>query len=110
MIVEHPASGTRKTVLGSWHRLWSLLFSCIYYAVKGMWGWAVLSFLTFNGLWILFPLWNRTIVRSHYENKGWRVYEDIVEFSAQSREGSGQRRDNPPPLGGPGPRPSRDED
>lgn len=75
MIVEHPISGTRKVVLGSLHRLWSLLFGFIYYAFKGMWGWAVLSFFTVNGLWVGFPLWNRTIVRGHYEKAGWRILE-----------------------------------
>lgn len=73
MEVEHPTSGTVKNVLGSWHRLWCLIFGPLYYACKGMWGWAVISFLTFNGILIIMPLWNRTIVRSHYENNGWRI-------------------------------------
>ena len=76
MEVEHPASGTVKDVLGSWHRLWCFLFGPFYYACKGMWGWALISFITFNGLWIIMPLWNRTIVRSHYENKGWRINKE----------------------------------
>ena len=75
MIVEHPTSGTKKVVFGPLHRLWSLLFGFIYYAVKGMWGIAILSFFTLNGLWIIFPLWNRAIVRGHYENAGWRIVE-----------------------------------
>lgn len=75
MIAEHPTSGVKKIVLGSLHRLWSFLFGCIYYAVKGMWGPAVLSFFTFNGLLFIFPLWNRSIVRGHYEKAGWRVHD-----------------------------------
>ena len=61
MIVEHPLSGTIKTVLGPFHRLWCLLFGFIYYAAKGMWGWAVFSFITANGIFVILPLWNRTI-------------------------------------------------
>lgn len=83
MIVEHPASGTHKTVLGPLHRLWAFLFGFLYYAVKGMWGPALLSFFTANGLLVIFPLWNRAIVRGHYEKAGWRVYDDIVAFSGR---------------------------
>ena len=76
MFAEHPASGSRIVILGGLHRLWCLLFGFIYYAFKGMWGWAILSFITLNGLWIGFPLWNRSIVRSHYVHKGWRILPD----------------------------------
>ena len=83
MIVEHPSSGTHMTVLGPLHRLWAFLFGFIYYAVKGMWGMAILSFVTANGLLVIFPLWNRAIVRGHYERAGWRVYDDVVAFSGR---------------------------
>ncbi|MDE2792081.1 MAG: hypothetical protein OXI81_16885 [Paracoccaceae bacterium] len=88
MIIEHPSSGTQKTILGPLHRLWSFLFGCIYYAVKGMWGWAIISLFTANGLLLIFPLWNRAIVRSHYEKAGWRVYEDVVAFSGRNQSSS----------------------
>lgn len=74
MIAEHPVSGTKKVILGGAHRLWCFLFGPIYYACKGMWGMALISFFTLNGLWLIMPLWNRSIVRGYYENAGWRIY------------------------------------
>ena len=76
MIAEHPTSGVTKNILGPLHRLWCFLFGWIYYAGKGMWGPAVLSFFTVNGLLVILPLWNRTIVRGYYEKLGWRVRDD----------------------------------
>ena len=35
----------------------------------------MISFFTANGLLIIMPLYNRTIIRGHYENSGWRVVE-----------------------------------
>ena len=76
MFAEHPASGVKREVIGSFHRLWCLLFGFLYYLSKGAWSWALISFITANGLFIGLPLFNRTIIRSIYENRGWRVYED----------------------------------
>ena len=75
MKAEHSTSGVERTVLGPIHRLWCFLFGWIYYAVKGMWGPAALSFLTANGLLVIMPLWNKSIVRSWYEKHGWRVHD-----------------------------------
>lgn len=85
MIIENPTSGVQKTVLGPFHRLWAFLFGFIYYAAKGMWGPAIISFLTFNGLFVVFPLWNRTIVKDYYETNGWRAYDDVFAFSTQNK-------------------------
>lgn len=63
--------GQTKTILGNWHRLWCLLFGPLYYLAKGMWLWALLSLLTANGLWVGFPLFNRSIVLRHFHRKGW---------------------------------------
>ena len=49
MKAEHPTSGVTRDVIGALHRLWCFLFGWIYYAAKGMWGPAVLSF--FHGQW-----------------------------------------------------------
>ena len=68
----HPTSNTRVKVLGGFHWLWCLLFGFFYYLAKGMWGWAIISFFTFNGLVVGFPLFNRSIVRNYYVNAGWR--------------------------------------
>mgnify|MGYP005849041243 CR=1 FL=1 len=75
----HATSGAHRQVLGPWHRLWCFLFSWLYYASKGMWGWAVLSLFTLNGALVGFPLWNRGIVQRHYENAGWRIVAEGEE-------------------------------
>ena len=72
MIMENSHSGVKRKVLGGLHRLWAFLFGFIYYGSKGAWGWAFISVITANGLFIIMPLWNRTIIRGHYENTGWR--------------------------------------
>jgi len=75
MIAEHSASGARRAILGPLHWLWCFLFQFIYFACKGMWGIAVVSFFTLNGLFLILPIMNRSLVRKHYENMGWRVIE-----------------------------------
>ena len=80
MIIKHPTSGTHRTILGPLHRLWVFLFAPFYYASKGMWGLAVLSLFIHYFTLIVFPLWNRTFIRTYYESLGWRVYEDLDEF------------------------------
>ena len=74
MIAEHPTSGAKRAILGPLHWLWCLLFGFIYYASKGMWGPAVISFFTVNGLLLVFPIMNKGLVRKHYENLGWKVH------------------------------------
>ena len=76
MVAEHPTSGVSRDILGPMHRLWCFLFGWIYYAAKGMWGPAFLSFLTLNGLILIMPLWNKRIVGGWYEKHGWRVHLD----------------------------------
>lgn len=73
--MENASSGVKRLVLGGVHRLWAFLFGFIYYAVKGCWGWALISFFTANGFFILLPLFNRSIVVGSYENAGWRVVD-----------------------------------
>jgi len=94
IIMENAASGVTRPVLGPLHRLWSLLFGCIYYAAKGCWGWAFLSFITANGFFIGFPLWNRTIIVRSYENDGWRRV-DGRRSVRQSVASSGYKRIEP---------------
>lgn len=70
--MQNAHTGVRRQVLGGLHRLWCFLFGSLYYAAKGAWGWAFISFVTANGLFIGLPLWNRSIIKAHYENNGWR--------------------------------------
>ena len=75
MIVRHPVSGVRKQVLGRFHDVWSFLFGPYYYLAKGMLVPALLSLFTLNGLLLIVPLWNETIVRGWYERAGWIIEE-----------------------------------
>ena len=75
VIMEKASTGVSRKVLGNWHRLWAWLFGPIYYAAKGMWGWAFISLITLNGLWLL-PLFNRGIVTRWHENNGWRTIQE----------------------------------
>ena len=50
-----------------------MLFGPFYYAFKSMWGAAIISFFTFNGLWTIMPIMNKRIVTNHYENRGFKV-------------------------------------
>ena len=75
MYATHPVSGITVKVLSPAHGLWAFLFGFLYYAAKGAWGWAVVSFFTLNGLFIGLPLYNREIIRSSYEQKGWVIEE-----------------------------------
>lgn len=76
MVIENRQSGVTKVGLGGLHRLWCFLFGFVYYLAKGAYGWAIISFFTANGLFIGFPLYNRTIMRSVYEDKGWRIVSE----------------------------------
>lgn len=76
VVMENPATGVRLVVLGPFHRLWAFLFGFLYYAVKGAWGWALVSFFTFNGLFIGLPLFNRSIITGVHLGRGWREVPD----------------------------------
>ena len=73
MIAEHPTSEAVRTIIGPFSWLWCLLFGPFYFAVKGMWGRAVISLCTLNGLLVIMPIMNRSLVRKHYENMGWKI-------------------------------------
>ena len=34
---------------------------------------AVVNFFTLNGLFLIMPIMNRSLVRKHYENMGWKI-------------------------------------
>lgn len=56
-----------------------MLFGPFYYAFKSMWGAAIISFLTLNGLGIIMPIMNENIVTNHYENIGFKVRKSATE-------------------------------
>ena len=83
MKFKNPANDHTEEVLSSLYGLWVFLWAPIYYAVKGIWTHAVVSFLlcwvlgayTFGIATIIIALiyafMNRSIVRKHYLRKGW---------------------------------------
>ena len=54
--------------------LWVLLFAPIYFAVKGNWRHALISFLLFWTIvsWFIYPFYAKTIMRNHYLRNGWK--------------------------------------
>lgn len=55
--------------------LWTFLFGCIYFAVKGIWTHFVVGLIlavcTFGLSWLIYPFFAGSIVRSHFLRKGW---------------------------------------
>ncbi len=84
MKFENPDNGFTEeaTTAVSW--LWALLWPPLYYAVKGVWTHAIVSFVlgwvlgayTFGlsgiVIGIIYAIMNNNIVRQHYLRKGWR--------------------------------------
>jgi len=55
--------------------LWCLLFGTLYFAVKGVWGHAVISLvlaiLTVGISWLIYPFFAQQIVETNYLRRGW---------------------------------------
>lgn len=80
MAYENPANGYREMPTTPW--LWTLLFGSFYFASKGIWFHAILSFvLAFGTLglsWFVYPFFAHDIVRKHYLKRGWREVADAA--------------------------------
>jgi uncharacterized membrane protein len=70
---RNPANGYEEECGTPW--LWCLLFGCIYFAVRGIWTHAVaallLAIFTWGLSWLIYPLFARQIVETHYLRRGW---------------------------------------
>lgn len=66
--------------------LWTLLFGCGYFAVKGVWTHALLAFfaavLTSGLSWLIYPFFAPSIMKNHYLRNGWTLVDDEPEPSA----------------------------
>lgn len=55
--------------------LWTLLFGSIYFAVKGVWSHALISFIlagiTFGVSWLIYPFFAKSIVEKKFRQNGW---------------------------------------
>ena len=73
MHFKNPANGYIES--SSVPFLWFLLFGSLYFAVKGVWGHAVVSFIvaccTFGLSWLIYPFFARGIVFKSYARRGW---------------------------------------
>jgi hypothetical protein len=83
----NPATGHAEKVTTAVSWLWALLWAPLYYAFKGIWIHAILSFVVYwviaGGLalftlgaaplliGLLYAFFNKTIVRNHFLAKGW---------------------------------------
>jgi hypothetical protein len=74
MRFKNPDNGYEESANHPW--LWTLIFGFIYFAVKGIWTHAVISFVlavaTAGLSWIAYPFFANGIVRRHYLRRGWR--------------------------------------
>lgn len=71
---KHPMNGYAEDVPPDvW--VYVLLFGGIYFLVKGVWTHAVVSFVaaffTFGVSWLIYPMFAKKIMISHYLRKGW---------------------------------------
>lgn len=70
----NPMNGRRERV---GNPFWGVLFGgSFYFAIKGVWTHAVVSFIlaviTFGFSWLVYPFFARSIMETHYERSGWR--------------------------------------
>ncbi len=97
MQFKNPQNGYVETATTGISWLWAFLWAPIYYAVKGIWTHAIVSFLlawvlggvTFGLaaliIGIVYACMNKSIVRSHYLKRGWI---ELDETSAATAPGS----------------------
>ena len=73
MIFKNPSNDYIEESSLAW--LWTLLFGCFYFAVKGVWSHVLISFclglFTCGLSWIVYPFFASGIIRKSYLKKGW---------------------------------------
>ena len=56
--------------------LWTLLFGCIYFAIKGVWRhvfiYIILAVCTLGVSGLIYPFFAKGILRNHYARMGWQ--------------------------------------
>jgi hypothetical protein len=74
MVFHNPQNGYEEEV--TCPGLWTFLFGPLYFAMRGVWTHAVLSFVlaivTWGLSWLVYPFAARDLMRTHYLRKGWR--------------------------------------
>lgn len=73
---ENPVNGHKETDGGRFCWLWCFLFSGLYFAFRGNWGWFFISYLlvlpTLFTSYLIVPFFARKINRTHLLRKGYR--------------------------------------
>lgn len=73
MKFQNPQNNYVEEATAPW--LWTLLFGCLYFAVKGIWTHfvigAIVGIATGGFAWLIYPFFANGIVRTHYQKKGW---------------------------------------
>jgi hypothetical protein len=94
MVFRNPANGYEERIESAW--LWTLLFGCFYFAVKGVWTHAIAAFLlalmTYGLSWLVYPFFANRIMETHFLRKGWikvNAPNVTVSQSAPARRGPG---------------------
>lgn len=84
MVFENPANGHVEESVYCW--VWTLLFGPLYFAVKGIWGHVLISFvaalLTFGISILIYPFFAEEVVRGHYLKRGWVERKDLRRAGA----------------------------
>lgn len=90
MYFQNPNNGYIEQV--SLPFLWTLLFGPIYFAVKGVWTHAVVSFLlagiTAGISWLFYPFFAKRVVQTNYLRRGWLPlsYAEVRRKEAAAKE------------------------
>ena len=92
MKFQNPTNGYIEEVPGAaW--LWTLLFGSLYFAVRGVWGHAVVSlvlaFCTFGLSWLIYPFLAQGILEKQYLRKGWIRVPDKRYVTDSFEKGTG---------------------
>ena len=73
MLFRNPQNGFTEAVNGA--GLWCFLFGALYFAYKGIWSHAVISFVaalcTCGISWLVYPFFASGIIRKSYLQRGW---------------------------------------
>jgi len=78
-IYENPSNGYREQFSQVPVMALTLLFGCLYFAYRGVWKHALISFvaafMTLGLSWLVYPLFAYQALRTSYLERGWKEIE-----------------------------------
>lgn len=79
-IFENPSNNYREYGSGGLAFLFTLLFGCFFFAIKGIWSHffisLILAIVTVGISWLIYPFFVSGIIKKHYLKKGWIEIEE----------------------------------